>query len=188
MCRLRLLVRPVWTLVVELAGEGSANCSDGPPLVPHRPCTQSQTDHKHPKPIACSYFYAPEWTRTTTMFTHDKALNLARLPIPPRARGAASIAPSGARRWSAPRPLVVGLARLLPVALGLGSRPGLVWQSSQRGGHQWGGCPSTRDARAAARPRGAVEACIRPQTALLCEHMFVQPFRPANQGTKRSWI
>jgi hypothetical protein len=25
----------------------------------------------------CSYFYAPEWTRTTTPYTQDKALNLA---------------------------------------------------------------------------------------------------------------
>src|SRR6202035_5160114 len=31
--------------------------------------------------------YAPEWTRTTTGKTPHKALNLARLPIPPRAQG-----------------------------------------------------------------------------------------------------
>src|SRR6202035_3583861 len=31
--------------------------------------------------------YAPEWTRTTTGKSPHKALNLARLPIPPRAQG-----------------------------------------------------------------------------------------------------
>jgi hypothetical protein len=30
---------------------------------------------------------APEWTRTTTGKSPHKALNLARLPIPPRAQG-----------------------------------------------------------------------------------------------------
>jgi hypothetical protein len=28
------------------------------------------------KVAICSYFYAPEWTRTTTPLTQDKALNL----------------------------------------------------------------------------------------------------------------
>lgn len=38
---------------------------------------------------------APEWTRTTTDHTVHKALNLARLPIPPQALEAASIALRG---------------------------------------------------------------------------------------------
>jgi hypothetical protein len=48
--------------------------------------------HKHrtipQKPEICKYFYAPEWTRTTTMFTHDKALNLVngRKIRPPASR------------------------------------------------------------------------------------------------------
>jgi hypothetical protein len=40
---------------------------------------------------------APERTRTSTDLTVHKALNLARLPIPPQARGAASIASRGAQ-------------------------------------------------------------------------------------------
>jgi hypothetical protein len=32
------------------------------------------------------FFYAPEWTRTTTDQAVHKALNLARLPIPPQAQ------------------------------------------------------------------------------------------------------
>jgi hypothetical protein len=28
--------------------------------------------------MICSYFYAPEWTRTTTPYTQDKALNFVR--------------------------------------------------------------------------------------------------------------
>jgi hypothetical protein len=39
------------------------------------------------------FFYAPEWTRTTTDQMVHKALNLARLPIPPQAPEWASIAP-----------------------------------------------------------------------------------------------
>jgi hypothetical protein len=38
---------------------------------------------------------APERTRTSTDHKVHKALNLARLPIPPQAREAASIAPDG---------------------------------------------------------------------------------------------
>ena len=49
--------------------------------------TRSQADHKPSKSGYLQLFYAPEWTRTTTRLTPDKALNLARLPIPPRAQG-----------------------------------------------------------------------------------------------------
>jgi hypothetical protein len=38
------------------------------------------------------FYSAPERTRTSTDHTVHKALNLARLPIPPQAPGAASIA------------------------------------------------------------------------------------------------
>jgi hypothetical protein len=47
---------------------------------------------------------APEWTRTTTDHTVHKALNLARLPIPPQAQpGEYSAGPlSGSSRWACP--------------------------------------------------------------------------------------
>lgn len=73
-------------------------------------------DHKqitsNPKPIVCSYFYAPEWTRTTTENNLHKALNLARLPIPPRAQRGASIA-SSALGWCSER-AASGARRLVP--------------------------------------------------------------------------
>ncbi len=49
------------------------------------------------------------------------------------------------------------------------------------------GVPQRCD-QVAARQQKPPIACIRPRTALLYEHMFVSPFHPANQGTKRSWI
>jgi hypothetical protein len=39
------------------------------------------------KPAVRGSFHAPEWTRTITGKSPHKALNLARLPIPPRAQG-----------------------------------------------------------------------------------------------------
>jgi hypothetical protein len=71
---------------IERAGERPANARLGHDLG-H---TSRVRDHKRitssQKSIICSYFYAPEWTRTTTPYTQDKALNLARLPIPPQAQ------------------------------------------------------------------------------------------------------
>jgi hypothetical protein len=54
----------------------------------------------HQKPSICGQIVvitttnAPEWTRTITGKSPHKALNLARLPIPPRAQRGPSIAPA----------------------------------------------------------------------------------------------
>jgi hypothetical protein len=51
-----------------------------------RTCTQAR--YKLPKNLQFpGLSHAPEWTRTTTDREVHKALNLARLPIPPRAQG-----------------------------------------------------------------------------------------------------
>jgi hypothetical protein len=50
---------------------------------------------------------APERTRTSTDLKVHKALNLARLPIPPQARGAASIALGRAPLGGVPPPWTV---------------------------------------------------------------------------------
>ena len=42
-----------------------------------------------PRYLECLLAYAPRETRTPTAHTGHKALNLARLPIPPQARDAA---------------------------------------------------------------------------------------------------
>jgi hypothetical protein len=69
---------------------------------------------KRKSPGFQGFSYAPEWTRTTTMFTHDKALNPVdelrlseRLLEPPVLGAYACIAPS--RLLHAP-----GHARTLP--------------------------------------------------------------------------
>src|SRR5215207_4299724 len=43
------------------------------------------------KTLICSDFSAPRETRTPTQETLDKALNLARLPIPPQARAGCAV-------------------------------------------------------------------------------------------------
>ncbi len=52
---------------------------------------------KRKSPVTRGLFDAPERTRTSTDQSVHKALNLARLPIPPQAREAASIAPGRPR-------------------------------------------------------------------------------------------
>src|SRR6185312_5919797 len=73
---------------VHAAGQKcSANCSAGP-------MAQNQTAGaggdggaiNEKRPWFQGLFHALEWTRTTTDHTVHKALNLARLPIPPRAQ------------------------------------------------------------------------------------------------------
>jgi hypothetical protein len=65
----------------------SANCLVVSRLVSRQSCTDHKQITSCLKVAICSYFYAPEWTRTTTDREVHKALNLARLPIPPRAQG-----------------------------------------------------------------------------------------------------
>src|ERR1700691_5399294 len=63
------------------------NCSAGP-MAQNR-TVALRGDRKaltRKSPDFQGFFYALEWTRTTTPYTQDKALNLARLPIPPRAQ------------------------------------------------------------------------------------------------------
>ncbi len=58
------------------------------------------SDHKE-SPAMQGFSSAPERTRTSTDHKVHKALNLARLPIPPQALEAASIAPPGSLQgWS----------------------------------------------------------------------------------------
>ena len=56
----------------------------------HDSCMTALSDHKQvtvcQKPLFAGILSAPKWTRTTTGKTPHKALNLARLPIPPRAQ------------------------------------------------------------------------------------------------------
>ena len=154
----------VWALVVERAGETFGKLFG---CVTTRVTTAlyaiTNRSQATQKPIICSYFYAPEWTRTTTPLTQDKALNLARLPIPPRAQRPASIAPR------------------------------ISSKSSRQCGRGPGCMASRAHLRRLARPpppRGsiAVGPCIRPQTALLYEHMFVSGLNPANRGVQQIWI
>jgi hypothetical protein len=70
------------------------------------------------KPRVCGGLRsAPERIRTSTDHTVHKALNLARLPVPPQARGSASIAGGLPRSEAVRGPLIAllrGIARPLP--------------------------------------------------------------------------
>jgi hypothetical protein len=61
-------------------------------MLPRRCHVRHHKRRTIPKTSNLQVFYAPEWTRTTTDRKVHKALNLARLPIPPRAQRCASIA------------------------------------------------------------------------------------------------
>ena len=63
-------------------------------LVARTPASFARRTHRSKSP-ARGFTSAPERTRTSTDHTVHKALNLARLPIPPQARGAASISADG---------------------------------------------------------------------------------------------
>src|SRR5579863_369684 len=82
---------PPTPLAVRLPHRSTQRQRPRPPS-PAPELNSQRTERVLKSPDLQGFSNAPEWTRTTTENNLHKALNLARLPIPPRAPGAASIA------------------------------------------------------------------------------------------------
>ena len=166
--------------------------------------TRSQTDHKQQKPHDLQAISMrpsgleppPRIHRTRPSTEPPRRIQSRQGPQPCASTNSATGAGSG--EYSPAELLGRWHARSLDGRIGTALADGGQGRQSTAGRAQvpcravalgGAGRPSARDARAeTARPRGAVEACIRPRTALLYEHMFVPRLRPARSGTKRSWI